>query len=151
MAYTNPMMTGLPDPDYDATFYQHVPSKRLIAWVIDVVLISLIVGLLTVLSVFIALLFLPLVFACVSFLYRWFTIAAGSATPGMRMMAIELRARDGQPLDNTTALLHTVGYTISVVTFPLQLISIVMMLTTARKQGLTDSVLGTAAINRTTR
>ena len=151
MAYMTPLSSALPDPDYDADLYRDVLSKRLIAWGIDVVLISVIVALMTVLSLFIALLFLPFVYFCVSFVYRWLTITAGSATPGMRLMAIELRGRDGQPLDATTALLHTVGYAISVVTFPLQLVSVVMMLTTPRKQGLTDSVFGTAAINRVIR
>ena len=88
----------------------------------------------------------PLI-AVVGFLYRWGTIAARSATPGMRMMAIEFRDRDGQRFDGGTAFLHTAGYTFSVVTVPLQLISIVMMLLTARRQGLTDIILGTAAVN----
>ena len=61
---------------------------------------------------------------------------------------IEFRDRDGQPFDGGTAFLHTAGYTFSVVTVPLQLISIVMMITTERRQGLTDIILGTAAVNR---
>ncbi len=140
--------SGLPDPEYHAEFYADVPSKRFLAWIIDVILISMITALLTLLGVLIPLLFLPFLFAAVSFLYRWSTIAGRSATPGMRFMAIELRDRDGQPLDGGTAFLHTAGYAISVMTFPLQLISIVMMLMTARRQGLTDTILGTAAVNR---
>ena len=144
----SPRPSGLPDPDYHAEFYTDVPAKRFIAWVIDVILIGLITALLTMVGFLIPLLFLPFLFAVVSFLYRWMTIAGRSATPGMRFMAIELRDRDGQPLDGGTAFLHTAGYTISVVTVPLQLISVIMMLVTARRQGLTDTVLGTAAINR---
>lgn len=143
-----PRRSGLPDPDYHAEFYADVPAKRLIAWVIDTMLITALVFVLSLLGFLIPLLFLPLLFAVVSFLYRWGTIASRSATPGMRIMAIEFLDRDGRPFDGGTAFLHTAGYTFSVVTVPLQLISIVMMLMTARRQGLTDTILGTAAVNR---
>lgn len=142
---------GLPDPDYMEQMYSDVPSKRLFAWVIDVVFIGIIVGFLTLFSFFTALFFLPFLFGVVSFLYRWGTISSGSATPGMRIMAIGLRTADGERLSGTTAFLHTAGYFFSVITFPLQLISIAMMLMTARKQGLTDSVLGTVALNQSAR
>lgn len=139
---------GLPDPHSQAEFYDDVPTKRLIAWIVDSIIIGLFVFLLTLLSIFTALLILPLVWLTVGFLYRWISIAGSSATPGMRLVSIELRRQDGTPFDGTTALLHTAGYTFSVVTFPLQLISIALMLMTERKQGLTDLILGTAAINR---
>ncbi len=138
----------LPDPQYSSEMYEDVPSKRLFAWLIDVVIIAVIVGVLTLFSFFTALLFLPFLFGVVSFLYRWGTIASRSATPGMRVMAIELRTAQGDYLTGSTAFLHTLGYFISVVTFPLQLISIVMMLMTERKQGLSDMVLGTVALNK---
>jgi uncharacterized RDD family membrane protein YckC len=66
----------------------------------------------------------------------------------MRLMAIEIRQADGDRLSSQTAMLHTLGYSISVAVPPLQLISVIMMLVTARGQGLTDTVLQTAAINR---
>lgn len=146
-----PRPSRLPDPNYHEEFYADVPSKRLMAWVIDTVLITAIVTLIAFLGLLIPLLFLPLLYAVVSFLFRWGTIAARSATPGMRFMAIELIDGDGHPLDSWTAFLHTAGYTVSVVTVPLQLVSILMMVTTARRQGLTDVILGTAAVNRRVR
>ena len=145
---TSAHYADLPDPTREAEFYQDVPAKRLIAWVADVFLISLITALLTLLSLFTALLILPLVYATVSFLYRWVSLTRRSATPGMRFAAIELRSRDGGPLDGATAFFHTVGYFVSVAVFPLQLVSIALMLMSERKQGLTDMVLGTAALNR---
>jgi len=84
----------------------------------------------------------------IGFFYRWFTIANRSATWGMRMMSIELRDAAGHRLDSGTAFWHTAGYTFSVVTAPLQLVSIVMMALTARGQGLSDTVLGTVMLNR---
>ena len=143
-----PRPSGLPDPDYHAEFYTDVPSKRLMAWVIDTVLIAAVVFLISLTGFLLPLLIFPVLFALVAFLYRWWSIAARSATPGMRFMAIELLDRDGRAFDGTTAFLHTAGYTVSVVTVPLQLISIIMMLTTPRRQGLTDIILGTAAVNR---
>lgn len=139
---------ALPDPMSHPEIYEDVPTKRFIAWVVDTILIGVIVAVLTLLSIFTALFILPLVWMVVSFIYRWTTLAGRSATPGMRLASVELRRKDGTRFDGITALLHTAGYVFSVVTFPLQLISIVMMLTTARKQGLTDVFLGTAAINR---
>ena len=138
----------LPDPHTQPEFYKDVPTKRLIAWLVDIVVIGLIVSVLTVLSVFTALFIMPLVWLAVSFTYRWMTIASGSATLGMRLVSLELRRADGQRFDGTTALLHSGAYIFSVVTFPLQLISIAMMLLSERKQGLTDMIMGTAAINR---
>ena len=150
MTETNPSSRawGLPDPDTQPEFYRDVLTKRLIAWFVDVIVIGLVVTLLTVMSIFTALFFLPLVWMTVGFLYRWATIAGKSATPGMRLVSLELRRSDGSPFDGTTAFLHTAGYFFSVVTFPLQLISIVMMLLSEKKQGLTDMILGTVAINR---
>ena len=147
MDMTHDIRTGLPDPDTHPEFYDDVPVKRLMAWVVDVGLIAVATAAISVFTLFLAPLFLPL-FLVVGFLYRWMTISGGSATLGMRLMAIELRGADGERLDGLTAFLHVAGYTVSVITFPLQLISIVLILTTARKQGLTDMVLGTAAINR---
>ena len=142
---------GLPDPHSQPEFYDDVPTKRLIAWIVDSVIIGLFVFILTLLSIFTALFILPLVWLTVGFLYRWITIAGSSATPGMRLVSLEFRRRDGTPFDGTNAFLHTAGYTFSVLTCPLQLISIGLMLMTERKQGLTDMILGTAALNQALR
>jgi len=139
---------GLPDPYLYPEFYRDVPSKRFFAWVADIIVIALLTALLTVFSLFTALLILPFVFATLSFLYRWVTLASGSATLGMRLAGIEVRAPDGGRLSPLEGFLHTAGYFVSVAVFPLQLVSIALMLITARGQGLTDLVLGTAALNR---
>ncbi len=64
------------------------------------------------------------------------------------MMSIELREADGLRLSGGTALVHTLGYTVSVAMAPLQLISVIIMVAMGRGQGLTDLILGTAMINR---
>ncbi len=142
---------GLPDPGAEAAFYEGVPVKRLIAWVIDVAAIALLTLVLVPLTAFTALFYLPLLYAVTGFLYRWTTLARGSATPGMRLAAIEIRRGDGGPLDAQTAFLHVAGYTVSIAFFPLQLFSIALMLITPRAQGLTDHLIGTAAVRRAAR
>lgn len=139
---------ALPDPVHDAEHYADTPAKRAFAWIVDVILIGLMTAVLVPFTLFTALFYLPFLFATVSFLYRWTTLARGSATLGMRLTAIEIRKPDGAPLDAGSAFLHTVGYFVSVAVFPLQLVSIAMMLITERRQGLTDSLLGTVALNR---
>ena len=139
-----------PDDEHDDHLYRNVPLKRFVAWCLDVVLISLATAAIVAFTLLTALLFLPAVYACISFLYRWATLASSSATPGMILVGIEIRGLDGARLDGTTALLHTAGYFASVLTFPLQMISIGMMLLSTRRQGLTDVVLRTVAVNRRT-
>lgn len=79
-------MSGLPDPDRDQRFYAGVPSRRLAAWVVDVIVtlgigvpLALVFGLMT-LGVGLAL--FPLILLGVGFFYRVATIASGSATWG---------------------------------------------------------------------
>ncbi|WP_108484302.1 RDD family protein [Oceaniglobus ichthyenteri] len=145
---TAPVNWGLPDPDRQSGFYENVPSKRLLAWVVDVVIIGVITAVLVPFTLFIGLFFLPMLFGVISFMYRVVSLANWSGTPGMRLMAIELRTSQGARFDLMAAFLHTLGYAVSVTFFPVQLISIVLMLTSARAQGLTDYVMGTAALNR---
>lgn len=141
-------MTALPDPDYQAEFYASVPSKRLLAWVVDSIVIFALSAAAVVLTAFTGLLIWPLLFLVIGFAYRTVTIAQGSATWGMRFAGIELRNGTGQRLDSTEAVLHTVGYSLSL-TFPvLQVISVILMLTSARGQGLSDHLLGTVMLNR---
>lgn len=139
---------GLPDPDRQAEFYENVTLKRLIAWVIDVVLIVMICLIISLLTFGIGFFLWGLVYLAVGFVYRTTTLANGSATLGMRLTAIELRTHRGEKFDRQTAALHTIGYFLSMTMFVMQIISIVMMFTTPRRQGLSDMVLGTAAINR---
>ena len=137
-----------PDPDMQPQFYEGVPTKRLLAWIVDTVIIGCLTLLTIPFTFFISLFFLPLVFFLLSFAYRVVTLSRGSATWGMRMMAIELRDSDDAPFDQSQAFLHTLGYTLSVMMAPLQLISIVLMLSSERRQGLTDHLMGTVALNR---
>lgn len=141
-------MTALPDPDFQAEFYASVPAKRLIAWIIDSILIFALSAGAVVLTAFTGLLIWPLLYLAVGFAYRTVTIANGSATLGMHFAGIELRDGEGQRMDSGTAALHTAGYTLSLALPVLQVISVILMLTSSRGQGLTDHFLGTVMLNR---
>ncbi|MBY6054992.1 RDD family protein [Leisingera daeponensis] len=141
-------MTALPDPDYQAEFYASVPTKRLIAWIIDSILIFALSAGAVVLTAFTGLLIWPLLYLAVGFAYRTVTIANGSATWGMRFAGIELRDGEGRRMDSGMAALHTAGYTLSLALPVLQVISVILMLTSSRGQGLTDHFLGTVMLNR---
>jgi uncharacterized RDD family membrane protein YckC len=146
--YALPTDHRLPDPVTHAEFYQGVTLKRGFAWIIDTILIALITAVIVVLTVGVGLFILPLVFLTVSFLYRVLTLAGSSATPGMRMMNIQFLTREGVNFDLAHAFLHTLGYTLSIGTLLVQILSVFLMFASARGQGLTDHVLGTVAINR---
>ena len=139
---------GLPDPYRDAAFYEDTAIKRGLAWVVDVICITTLSLLLTPLTLFTSIFYFPLFYVVVGFAYRTASIAKWSGTPGMRLLSVELRNADGDRFDFTQAAMHTLGYTLSWAVFPLQLISGAMMLGTSRKQGLSDLVMGSAAINR---
>jgi len=139
---------GLPDPYHQAEFYADVPAKRLLAWGLDMVVIVGLTALSVVFTAGIGLFFIGFLFMVIGFMYRVVTLANGSATLGMRIAAIELRTHRGERLGLGGAFLHTLGYSVSMTMVLPQLISVVLMMTNPRGQGLSDLVLGTAAINR---
>jgi uncharacterized RDD family membrane protein YckC len=143
--------SALPDPEYQPEFYQGVPTKRGIAWVIDTVLTLILTAMIVPFTALTALFFLPALFIMVNTAYRWISLASSSATPGMRVAAIELRRADGRAFDTGTAFLHTLGYVVSMALVLPQVLSVAMMILTPKGQGLTDTVLGSVAINKTAR
>ena len=144
----NSTYTGVPDPELQPEFYADIPVKRLIAWVIDTIIIAILAVLLIPFTAFVGLFVFPLLMLAAGFVYRWFTLSRGSATWGMRMVAIEIRTGDGHLLDSQTAAAHTLIYTVAVTSLFLQLVSIGLILGSARRQSLGDHVLGTVALNR---
>ncbi|MCB1339892.1 MAG: RDD family protein [Pseudooceanicola sp.] len=140
--------SALPDPVRQGHFYDGVPAKRLIAWVVDSIVILVLCLVAVLMTFFVGILIWPLLYLGIGFLYRVATLSGGSATLGMRLAGIELRRHDGARLDGTTALLHTLIYSVCIAFPLLQLGSVVLMVTTPRGQGLPDMALGTVALNR---
>lgn len=138
----------LPDPAYQPEFYSGTAMKRALAWGVDVILIGVLTLLVALLTLGIGFFFLPILYVGLSFTYRVLTLWGGSATLGMRLMNIGLLTRHGERFDLSHAVLHTLGYALSVGTFLVQLLSIGLMVMSARGQSLSDHVLGTVMINR---
>jgi len=142
---------ALPDPQSQPEFYADVPLKRLIAWIVDMVLIGILCVLILPFTAFTGIFFFPLLMLVVGFAYRVITLTNGSATWGMRFVGIEFRTQHGGRFELGHAFLHTLGYSVSLSFIILQVISIVLMFTTSRAQGLTDHVMGSVAINKAAR
>lgn len=135
-------------PEAGSAFYDGVPAKRLLAFIVDSILIGIITIVLIPFTAFTAIFYLPLLAIVVGFLYRWLTLSSGSATWGMRLAAIEIRTFRGERLDPVTAFIHTAVFSLLLGMVIPCLVSAAMMLLTPRKQGLHDMLLGTAALRR---
>lgn len=144
--------TDLPHPDYDAQFYAGVPAKRALAWLMDSIVIAVLsvaaTALFGIVTLGLGFMLFPAILFLVSFLYRWLTIAGGSATWGMRFMGIELRSRSGDRLDPLTAAVHTGIFLFLMASMIGWALTVTAILVTRYNQGLPDLVLGTTAINR---
>jgi uncharacterized RDD family membrane protein YckC len=140
--------SALPDPLTEPQFYDGVLAKRTIAWIVDVAVITALTIAAGIATLTIGFFLWPIFFIVIGTLYRVSTLSNRSATWGMRLMGIELRGHDGHRFDTGAAILHVLGYYASVMFVLPALASIAAMFVTDRRQGLTDLVLGSAAINR---
>jgi|TARA_E500000305_G_C4024965_1_gene241235 uncharacterized RDD family membrane protein YckC len=148
MFHDDTALWGLPDPERQPGFYDAVPTKRALAFVVDLIVTTLIAAMIVPFTAFTGIFFFPFLVAVVGFAYRVVTLTNGSATLGMRLMGIEFRTSKGERFDLGMALLHTGLFTVWCTMGLPQVISVVLMLTTGRKQGLSDLIMGSAAINR---
>jgi uncharacterized RDD family membrane protein YckC len=148
MTYLDRRLSGLPDPYHQPEYYEGVLPKRALAWIVDILIITGATFLLGIVTLTIAWFLWPIAYLAVGALYRVGTLASRSATWGMRLMGIELRDHRGDRFDGATAILHVLGYYLSMSFVLPALGSVAAMLVTDRRQGLTDLLLGSAAINR---
>lgn len=148
--------SGLPDPVRDAQFYEGVPMRRLVAFLIDLAIILVIdvvvIGALAVLGLVtfgLAWALIGVAWFALGFFYRVWTLGSGpSATPGMRLTGIEIRTATGRRLTMNEAAIHTAGLYFAMFFLPLQIISVAMMAFGPKGRGLHDLPLGTTAINK---
>jgi uncharacterized RDD family membrane protein YckC len=141
------------DPVRDADLFDGILSKRIVAFVIDAVLIvalmvpaALLVGIFGLVTLGIGwLLFSPL-FAIVALGYVALSLGGSpSATVGMQVAGVQIRTWSGQKMFPLLAILHALLFWVSVsVLTPLVLLA---GLFTARKQLLHDLLLGVVALN----
>ena len=140
----------------DVRAYDGVRTKRILAFVIDYVIVALLTIPFAILVFFLGLLTLGLgwmlfgiLVPAVAILYIWNTLgSADQATTGMKMMGIRLDRLDGRPIDGLTAVVHSVLFWAgNVILSPLVLL---VTLFSDRKRTLHDLLLGTV-VSRTER
>jgi len=138
----------LPDPAYEAEFYRDLILKRFVAWVVDLLITLVLVAVVVLMTVFIGLFFLPVLWITISVAYRTVMLSNYGATLGMMLAAIKLRHLDGRRAEPVTCLWHAVIFSASMASVFGQIVSVALMLTTPYRQGLNDVILGTTLINR---
>jgi uncharacterized RDD family membrane protein YckC len=133
----------------DVRTYDGVRTRRVLAFIVDYVIVALLcvpfailVFLLGVLTLGLGWLLFGAIFPAVALLYVWFTLGGrNQATVGMRMMGIRLERLDERPVDGILALVHTVLFwAANVILTPLILL---LTLVLERKRTLHDLLLGT--------
>jgi uncharacterized RDD family membrane protein YckC len=142
------------DPAAQPELYDGVRTRRIFAFLVDaavilflMVLASFVVAVLGLFTFGLGWLLFPLIWPFVAILYTMFTLGGPhSATPGMRFNGIQMRDRDGAPMYPLLALVHAVGFWLSV-TILTPLVLLVSLLS-PRKRLLHDILIGTIVIRR---
>ncbi|MCX5514993.1 RDD family protein [Kaistia algarum] len=142
------------DPAREPELFAGVLSKRVLAFIVDVILLG-IFELLAVLVVFALgiftfgvawLLFALPFFAIVAVLYVALTMGGPkAATPGMRLAGVTIRSTNGERIGFFVAAAHVILYWV-LLSFLTPLVLIVGLLSN-RKRLLHDMLLGTVVLN----
>ncbi len=141
------------DPEAHPELFEGVLSKRIVAFVVDAIVIFLllvpaiiIVGVLGFVTLGVGWLLYPPLFAIVALTYIALTLGGPrSATIGMQFTGIQIRTWRGQKLFPLLAIMHGVLFWFSIgLLTPLILI---VGLFTYRRQLLHDLLLGIVAVN----
>ena len=153
MSDTRAASRFLYDPIAEPQLYDGILAKRVVAFFIDAFLVvalmipaALMVFLLGFLTLGLAWLLFPALFAIVALTYIGLTLGGPmSGTPGMRMVGVEMRTWSGQRMFPLLAVMHGLVFWFSIgLLTPLIL---VVGLFTYRKQLLHDLLLGVVALN----
>lgn len=163
MSYTGPQAAVQPhafDPVSQPELFEGVLGRRVVAFLIDVVMIALPLALLAMFIVIFGFVTLGLGFflffiygpICVIWTLLYYGLTLGSpasATIGMRVMDLEMRTWSGAPSYFLLGAVHAVIYWLSV-TFLTPFVLLVALFN-ERKRLLHDIVLGTVVINNPAR
>jgi len=148
------MNAALPDPETAPELFEGVLTRRIVAFFIDMVIISVMVTALTIVGgiagfLTFGLAWLALVVLLPLSIVLYYAATLGSirrATVGMQMMDIVLTPTRGAPLDGVMAVAHALVFWISVwISWP---ISLVIALFTPRRQMVHDLIVGTLMVRR---
>ena len=136
----------------DARAYEGVRSRRIMAFLIDYLIIGLliipfaiVVAILGVITLGLGWMLFSILGSIVALLYVWHTMGGpNQATVGMKMMGIQLQRLDGKPVDGLLAVVHTVLFwAANVILTPLILLAPLFL---ERKRTVHDLLLGTVVI-----
>ena len=142
----------IPERLDDLRAYEGVLSRRIMAFIIDYMLVALIsvpvailVFLLGIVTLGLAWFLFSILFPSVALIYVWNTLGGPSqATLGMRAMNIRLERIDGVPVDGLMAIVHTILFWAgNVFLTPLILLATLFL---SRKRTVHDLLLGTVVI-----
>lgn len=137
----------LPDPALDPGYYSDLLPKRFLAWVVDLAVTLAAVVAVMLLTLFLAALAFPLVWAAIAIAYRYVLLTRYQATLGMMLTGLELVRLDGARPEPVINFLHAAIYSAAMATVVGQIASVAMMLTTPYRQGLNDLLLGTTMVH----
>lgn len=140
------------DPSLHPEIYREVRRRRVLAWLIDVMIILALVLVFAVVVLFLGLLTLGLgwsLFAilgpAVAILYAGATIGGKGGTLGMRAMGLRLRMAYGGVPDFWLGCAHAILFWVSSTILPI--LSLVPPLIDRRKRMLHDMVLGMVMVD----
>ena len=154
MNQTETISPRLPDPETAPELFEGLLTRRVFAYLIDLVLIGamiLVFGVIGLIGGFLtfglAWLALPVLVPASIVLYYAATLGSPKrATVGMQAMDIVLTPTRGQPLDGWMAIIHAAVFWVSVwISWPL---SLLFALFTPRRQMLHDLITGTLMVRR---
>jgi uncharacterized RDD family membrane protein YckC len=144
----------LPDPNTAPELFEGVLSRRVLAWLIDLVILTVIVSVVAVIGFIFGILTLGLGWLALPIivplaLVFYYAVTLGSnrrATIGMSMTDLVLTPTKGPPLDGWTAFIHPLLFWLTI--WFLAPVSLVVALVTPRRQMLHDLVLGVLMLRR---
>jgi uncharacterized RDD family membrane protein YckC len=148
------MNAMLPDPATNPELFEGVLTRRVFAFLIDMAIVGLVIGALTLVGLIAGFLtfglgWLATIVIVPLAVVGYYAATLGSparATVGMQMMDLVLTPTRGQPLDGPLAFLHTLLFWITWwISWPL---SLVFALFTPRRQMVHDLVAGTLMLRR---
>jgi uncharacterized RDD family membrane protein YckC len=148
------MSDNLPDPATNPELYEGVLTRRVLAFLVDMVIVGIALGVATIVGGIIGFLtfgigWLVTLVVLPVIVIGYYAVTLGSparATIGMQMMDIVLTPTRGQPLDGPVAFVHTLLFWITAwIAWP---ISLIVALFTPRRQMVHDYLAGTLMLRR---
>lgn len=148
------MSSHLPDPKTAPELFDSLLTRRVIAYLVDVIIIGLIIGAVSIVGAIFGIItagvgLIGLVFALPASVVFYYAVTLGSskrATVGMQLQDIVLTTTRDQPLDGWKVILHPLIFWMTCWILPP--FSYFVALFTPRRQMLHDMLTGTLMVRR---